>query len=214
MDSIDADKVILLAYLTTKQREEALKYISKRHNTTPEESEKLLKAFELEFDKIIHEPPAKNFDAATCAGCLSGVLKVVAVLMALFGVALFGIGYFITDLFGDRWNNRMVPVVVSGYIYSRPDSSYVNIIYQYQDGTELKSDTSTIEYDLGFNSVGDTLHVVASDLDIALDEEVKQKLTETQEAVYIGGGVALFFALVFWLVGSRIKIYASKNSTS
>ena len=205
MEFTDENKQAILNLLRTGQSDAAKQFIASRYGATAEDSKKLLEAFEYQFSNLIQEGSPPQNSSAGCAGCLSGVLKVMAILIGIGGAGTMVIGYFLTNLFGETWNNKWESVMVSGYTYSRPDSSFVNLIYQYRSGVELKLDTGTIEYPPGLYHSGDTIRIMASELDRSMDEEVLLKLKETQEVIYLFGGAGLFIALLIWFVSSRIK---------
>src|SRR5262245_51692898 len=128
-------KDILLNYLKDGQRDMALSYISRTFHTSNYDSRKLLEAFEAQFSTELKSALPKKFDSEACSGCLSRILKIIAILVAIISIGIFALGYFFIDLFGDEWNYRQVPVVVKNLSYPYGDSTYVNLIYEYtKDG--------------------------------------------------------------------------------
>jgi len=212
MELANENREKILALLKAGQRDAALRFIAAQYGTSDEDSKKLLKAFELQYGNFVKpETSTKSPNLSGCSGCLSAVLKVISILIGVFGIGSFAVGYFIPNLFGDEWNNQLVPVVVSGKSYSRPDSSYVNLIYQYPNGAEIKTDTGTVEYVPDQYLSGDTIHVTASELDMPWNDDLNKKLRETQQGVYLFGGILLFIATLFWFTGSIFKSRAKSG---
>jgi hypothetical protein len=203
---------IILNYLKDGQREMAVTYISLTFHISHHDSSKLLDVFETQFSKELKNPKSKSFDAATCSGCLSRILKIIAIFIGILSIGIYALGYFFVDWFGDNWNNRRVPVIITGAVYARPDSSYMNLIYEYR-GSETKTDTGTIEYEPKSFQVGDTIQVTARDLGLGFDEETKKVLAGRQQIFYLISGGVFLAALIFWVVGSVFKVSPPSKET-
>ena len=162
MEFSDAARQKILDFLKSGNRGAALDFISKTYHTSQYDSNKLLKAFEQQY--LPQLPKSKKFDASNCSGCLSSFLKVIAIIVGILGIIILALGYFFVVLFGDNWKNRRVPAVVTGLYYPYPDSVYTNLIYEFRDRTQIKTDTGTVDYDTAFHHAGDTVEVLASDL--------------------------------------------------
>lgn len=199
-------KDILLNYLKDGQREMALDYIRRTFHTSHYDSRKLLEAFESQFSSELGSVLPKKFDSGACSGCLSKILRVIAIVVAILSLLIFGLGYFFIDLFGNEWNYRQVPVVVKGLVYPYGDSTYVNVIYNFEKEGRMLTDTSSMDYDASAIHIGDTVKVYADDLGLGLDSETLQRLRERQQVFYWVAGAVLFVALVFWTVSAVFKI--------
>jgi hypothetical protein len=199
-------KDIILNYLKDGQREMAISYISRKFHTSHYDSRMLLEAFESKFSAELKSAIPKKFDSATCSGCLSRILKFIAILVAILAIGIFGLGYFFIELFGGEWNNRKVPVVVKALSYPYGDSTYVNLIYEYKKDGRLVLDTGSMNYESSAYQVGDTAKVYADDLGLGLDDETLKRMRDRQQGFYWVAGGVFFVALVFWMVSAVFKV--------
>ena len=200
------DKAVILNYLKDGQHERAWQYISSKFKTSQYDSQKLVEAVEREFSHELTGVLPKKFDGAACSGCLSKVLKVISIFLIIISIGIFALGYYFIDLFGDQWNNRQMPVIVKDMVYSYSDSSYANIIYEYEKDGRLEEDTSSLEYNTSYAQIGDTVNVFARDLGFGLDAETLKRLEERQQVFYYVAVSIVTIALIFLAVGSLFKI--------
>ena len=210
MEFSDAVQQSILDFLKSGNRQAALDFIAKTYHASQYDSKKLLETFERQYFPEIAK--SKKFDAATCSGCLSAVLKVIAIIVAILGVITLGLGYFFPPLFGDNFNNRRVPVVVTGFSNTY-DSAYVNLIYEYRDDQQVNIDTGTIDYDTARFDFGDTTEVSARDLGLGLGADELRAIEERQYWFYFAGTCVMIVAVVFWLasVTFRVKPHTSEQ---
>jgi len=199
-------KDILLNYLKDGQREMAINYISRTFRTSHYDSRQLLESFEKQFKSELAGAFPKKFDSASCSGCLSRILKIIAILVAILSLLIFAIGYFFIDLFGNEWNSRQVPVVVNGLAYPYGDSTYVNLIYDFEKEGQVFTDTSSMDYASTMVQIGDTVKVYADDLGLGLDNETLERLRERQQTFYWVAGGVFFVGIVFWMVSAVFKV--------
>jgi hypothetical protein len=208
------DKAVILNYLKDGQREMALQYVSRKFKTSHYDSQKLLEAVEREFGHELKGTLPKKFDGVACSGCLSKVLKVISVFLIIVSIGIFALGYFFIELFGDNWNNRQMPVIVTDMVYSYSDSSYANIIFEFEKDGRIEEDTSSLEYNTGYTHIGDTVKVFARDLGFGFDAEAMKHLEERQQVFYYVGASVITIALIFLAVSSVFKIRPPSKETA
>jgi hypothetical protein len=208
------DKAVILNYLKDGQREMALQYVSRKFKTSHYDSQKLLEGIEREFGHELKGALPKKFDGVACSGCLSKILKVISVFLIIVSIGIFALGYFFIDLFGQNWNNRQIPVIVKDMVYSYSDSSYANIIYEFEKDGHIEEDTSSLEYNTSYTLIGDTVKVFAHDLGFGLDEETIKRLEERQQVFYYVGASVLTAALLFLAVSSIFKVRPLTKETA
>jgi hypothetical protein len=208
------DKAVILNYLKDGQREMALQYVSRKFKTSDYDSRKLLESIEREFGHELKSVLPKNFDGAACSGCLSKVLKVISVFLIIVSIGIFALGYFFIDLFGEQWNNRQMPVIVKDMVYSYSDSSYANIIFEFEKDGRIEEDTSSLEYNTGYTHIGDTVKVFAHDLGFGLDAETIKRLEERQQVFYYVGVSVITIALIFLAVSYLFKVRPPSKETA
>jgi hypothetical protein len=208
MEFNDKNKQTILELLKAGQRLGALQFIASEYSVSAKDAEKLLAAFENQFRDVVQEktkPPG-------CIGCLSGAFKFFAVLMALFGVGIIAVGYFIPDVVDFGENDTMVPALVtSQYYYTAPDSTNVRLIVQYNDADQVKSDTTNMIFTAGMYFPGDSIHVAANEIDLQQHKAVTEFKSKTQDTIYIVGAAFLFSAFLFWLVINRLGSVLRKS---
>ncbi len=201
MEFNDKNKQTILELLKAGQRLGALQFIASEYSVSAKDAEKLLVAFENQFRDVVQEktkPPG-------CMGCLSGTFKFFAVLMALFGLGIIAVGYFIPDVVDLGENDTMVPALVtSQYYYTAPDSTNVRLIMQYNDADQVKSDTTNMIFTAGMYYPGDSIQVAASEIDLQQHKAVTEFKSKTQDTIYRVGAAFLFSAFLFWLVINRL----------
>lgn len=199
-------KDIILNYLKDGNRDMALQYINRMFRTSQYDSQKLLEAVEYEFsDELKSGLPPKS--ATGCSGCLTTLLKVISILLLIAGVGVFAIGYFFIDLFGHEWNNRKVPVVITGFVNPYADTTYAYafLVYKFDKNGQTQIDTTTMDYHKSYNHIGDTIQLSAKDIGLPLDAETISRMKKTQQFIYAIGGCATLAAVIFWLVTSVFK---------
>lgn len=213
MEFTDENKQTILDLLSTGQRQAAISFISTTYRVSEADAQKLLAAFEAQFHTVIQRAPTPITNTLSgCSGCLSRILKVIAVLIALLGIGTFGIGYFMPDLMAmlarnfSSSPNLYVPVtVVDQYYYATPDSSNVRLIFEIPYNNQVAYDTSNIIYSANMYSKGDTLRVQADQLSVFKPLTDQAIQSEFQKGIYILGGALLFIAFIFWLVGEKFS---------
>ena len=213
MEFTDENKQTILDFLKSGQRQEALSFISAQYTVSSEDAQKLLSAFENQFRATITAPSRTQVTANSgCSGCLSGILKAIAVLVGFLGLGILGIGYYMPELIGSLAKsfsstaNITVPVtVVDQYFYTSPDSSNVRLIFEVNYNNQIQYDTSNTIYSANMYFKGDTLRVQAHELNFQKPLTDLALQNDFQNGLYVFGGALLFIALIFWLVGSKFS---------
>ncbi len=206
MEFTDESKQTISDLLNAGTRDAALQFISSKYGVSTDDARKLLAAFENQFRTSTQRPPVQTFNLAGCGGFLSGIMKIISVLTGIIGIGTIGFAYLAPDLIGSLEKKINVPVVVTDKVFHSPDSSQVRLIFRYAVKGHMKYDTTNTIYSAGMYQPGDTIRVESSELDIKYDVANSEQVAEARDAIYISGGVALFIALVFWLVSSRFKV--------
>ena len=213
MEFTDENKQTILDLLNSGQRQAAVNFISAKYNVSGADAQKLLSAFETQFQVAVGgTPTSQTTSSSGCSGCLSGILKAFAILIGLLGIGTLGVGYYMPELIGSLTNNFKMPVnlkvpvtVVDQYYYASPDSSNVRLIFEIKYNNQVKYDTSNTIYSANMYFKGDTLRVEARELDFQKQLPNLAFEAQIQNGLYILGGALLFFALIFWIVGSKFN---------
>lgn len=150
-------------------------------------------------------PLSKSINLSGCVGCLHGLLKGISIFLVLSGFGVLAVWYFIPGNFFHFENDMLVPAKVKGLYFTSPDSTNVHLILSYSVNGQMGYDTTNSIYSTGLYYIGDSLHVTASDLNLEIDGAYSEGIDKIQKTIFLFGTGFLFFELIFWLVGIRLK---------
>ena len=207
MTFTEENKRTILALLKSNQQQAAQQYIAGHFGVSKEDSVRLLAVFESQFMGGIATPmpPSKSINLSGCVGCFHGLLKGISIFLVLIGFGVLAVGYFIPGNFFHFENDMLVPAKVKGLYFTSPDSTNVRLILSYSVNGQMGYDTTNSSYSTGLYYIGDSLHVTASNLNLEIDGAYSEGIDKIQKSIFLFGTGFLFFALIFWLVGIRLK---------
>ena len=82
MEFTEQAKQTILELLKSGKRVEAIKFIREKYGTSLYDAKQLLEAFEKQFGHlVVKEAPARSNNSAGCGGCLSGILKMISIVI-------------------------------------------------------------------------------------------------------------------------------------
>ena len=161
MEFTDENKQTILDLLKAGKRSAALQFISSEFRVSTGDADKLLAAFEGQFMKAGQSNQTASTSISGCVGCFSGLLKGISIFIALIGIGILGVGYFIPEFINRAGSDMMVPTIVDSEYFPTSDSSNVRLIVKFNHQGIIVSDTTYTIYSRGMYFPGDSLRIDA-----------------------------------------------------